>query len=379
MSKVVVFGGTGAVGRELVDELVNAPDVERVHLILRRSSSIGDGLEKVTKHVYAEWKGLDELSLEVDTAFVCLGTTMAVAGSREAFYAVDYELVLRFSKWSRAQGASELHVISSMGAKLEASSFYLQTKAKMELALKELGFERLFFYRPSLFYPVRRRGEAIRIKEWVTFILLHGLGGLLPMMDGIRPVRPKDVARSMLEHSRTSSSISQASHVVDSATINSFGYESGPFYTAEFRIQWVAISLGVLGLAVASLFYSLGAPGSFPRGLFLPVMVVSCLMLVAGFVLKWIGNSRFQSSDLESESEERRVRVALRIFTMLALLEIGMIVGGFAGIWLYRGEPFQQGAAVGVCIMGLLLLLLDSNWAMLYRQRRIAFHRSRLA
>jgi uncharacterized protein YbjT (DUF2867 family) len=52
----------------------------------------------------------------LDVAFCALGTTMAVAGSKEAFYHVDHDLVLAFAKAAKAQGAEKFVLVSSLGA-----------------------------------------------------------------------------------------------------------------------------------------------------------------------------------------------------------------------------------------------------------------------
>ena len=82
--------------------------------------------------------------------FCCLGTTIAKAGSQQAFRAVDFDLVLKFARAGLDAGAKRMMVVSSVGADPKASSFYLRVKGEMEEALSGLGFEALHIFRPSI-------------------------------------------------------------------------------------------------------------------------------------------------------------------------------------------------------------------------------------
>ena len=98
-------------------------------------------------------------------AYVCaLGTTIKRAGSREAFLAVDRDLVLRLGAIARDLGARHAILVSSVGASAQSGNFYLRVKGETERELAELGFERVDFLRPGLLLGERsesRLGESI--------------------------------------------------------------------------------------------------------------------------------------------------------------------------------------------------------------------------
>ncbi len=114
----------------------------------------------------------------IDTYICCLGTTMRAAGSREAFIAVDRELVLRFSKIARARGATHAILVSSVGASRQSGNFYLRVKGEVEDALEQAGFERLDLMRPGLLLgprSERRPAEALFQKlAPLGNLLMHG-------------------------------------------------------------------------------------------------------------------------------------------------------------------------------------------------------------
>ena len=120
----------------------------------------------------------------IDTYVCCLGTTMRAAGSREAFIAVDRELVLRFSRIARARGAKHAILVSSVGASRQSGNFYLRVKGEVEDALEQAGYERLDLMRPGLLLgprSERRPAEAL-------FQALAPLGNLL-MHGRFKPYR----------------------------------------------------------------------------------------------------------------------------------------------------------------------------------------------
>lgn len=134
--------------------------------------------------------------LLADDVFCCLGTTQKKAGSRAAFERVDYHLVLELARAALAQGAQQFLVVSSVGAALKGSSFYLRVKARMEQAVLDLGYQSAHILRPSLLIATRRES---RPGEW----LAQKLGPLIdPLLQGklsiYRTVRAEDVAAAML-------------------------------------------------------------------------------------------------------------------------------------------------------------------------------------
>ena len=126
----------------------------------------------------------------------CLGTTIKVAGSREAFIAVDRELVLRLARVAFAHGARHAILVSSVGASRQSANFYLRVKGEVEDALADIGFERIDILRPGLLLGARkerRSGEAIAqvLAPLANLFLLGKLGRY-------RAVEADDVAAAIV-------------------------------------------------------------------------------------------------------------------------------------------------------------------------------------
>jgi uncharacterized protein YbjT (DUF2867 family) len=72
--------------------------------------------------------------------FCCLGTTIRVAGSQEAFREVDYAYPLAIARAAQLKGAKQFLFVSAMGADARSSVFYSRVKGELEAAIAALGY-----------------------------------------------------------------------------------------------------------------------------------------------------------------------------------------------------------------------------------------------
>ena len=144
-----VVGGSGLVGRALIDVLVEAPEYARVLAVTRRP--LGREHPRLANRITP----FDRLEAQLagtpcQDAFCCLGTTLRQAGSEAAFRAVDHDEVLRFARVARKAGAERFVVVSVVGADPAAKNFYLRVKGETEADLATLGFPSLDIAQPAL-------------------------------------------------------------------------------------------------------------------------------------------------------------------------------------------------------------------------------------
>jgi len=144
---ILLAGATGLTGEHLLDRLLNEPTVTRVLAPTRRALAEHPHLENPVGELAAL---LPNLSGQVDIAFCCLGSTIKQAGSKEAFHAIDHDLVVAFGKRAREMGARHLVVISAVSADATSSIFYSRTKGEMEQSLIAQDWPQLTIARPSL-------------------------------------------------------------------------------------------------------------------------------------------------------------------------------------------------------------------------------------
>jgi uncharacterized protein YbjT (DUF2867 family) len=161
-SKIVLVGGSGAVGQALL-ALPALPDVQ---LLLRRPvANIADRhVQHIADPVY--WPAMIA-QIAPDVLICTLGTTMAQAGSKAAFRVVDHDLVLVVAQAARDAGARHMILVSSVGANAKAGSFYLRTKGEIENTIISMNYDVVNILRPGLLTgvhrPDRRPGEALAI------------------------------------------------------------------------------------------------------------------------------------------------------------------------------------------------------------------------
>jgi uncharacterized protein YbjT (DUF2867 family) len=195
----LVAGCTGLVGGFLLKALLDAPEYSRVFALTRRP--FGKEHPKLANRVVIFERMADQLKgLVVQDAFCCIGTTMADAGSQEAFRAADVDAVLLFARAARAAQAPRFVVVSSVGASAESKKFYLRTKGEMENAVTDLGFPSVDILQPSLLLGPRSSLRPLEITGRIFAPLINPL--LTGSREAYRAVPAETVGKAMLGAAR---------------------------------------------------------------------------------------------------------------------------------------------------------------------------------
>jgi len=175
---VLVVGATGLIGRCVMEQAVSQPWVRLVALTRREAPMPRGALMEMLVADPSGWQ--DAVATIAPDAIICaLGTTIAKAGSEEAFRAVDHDLVLSVARAAKAAGVANFVLISSTGADPHAKAFYLAVKGQTEVALGKLRLRRLDILRPGLLRG-RRPGEIRWLERMamlaspITDVLLQG-------------------------------------------------------------------------------------------------------------------------------------------------------------------------------------------------------------
>ena len=195
--RAVVFGSTGLVGKELLNELLGNDEFDKVISLARKDLTVSNPrLEQVRITDFSQLMNLKD-KLNATIFFCCIGTTIKIAGSKEAFRQVDLFIPQEIAKLAELLSVPSLVIISSIGASYTSSNFYLRTKGEMEKTVRELYSGNLKIVRPSLLMGQRdefRFGE----KASVGFMKVFGwvFAGPLKKYKGIYA---HDVARAMIK------------------------------------------------------------------------------------------------------------------------------------------------------------------------------------
>ena len=190
--KALIIGATGATGKDLLAKLLEDEAYSEVHCFVRKPMIITH--PKLHAHVVdfdtpEAWADL----LHGDVAFSCLGTTLAVAGSKDAQWRVDYDYQYAFAEHCKNNGVPTFVLVSAAGAKAQSKLFYNRMKGALEEAVKKLNFPRLLIFQPSILIRSNsdRSGENFTVK---AFKFLNKLG----ILKRYRPMPTEILAEKML-------------------------------------------------------------------------------------------------------------------------------------------------------------------------------------
>lgn len=193
--KAIIVGSTGLVGSSLVTQLDNDNAFTDIRALVRKKS--GHSYKKV-EEMEVDFNNLPEdVFVEADIVFCCLGTTIKKAGSQEAFRKVDFEYPLETAKMAKAKGVKGFAIVTAMGSDASSTVFYNRVKGEIENALTDLHFDRLGIFRPSLLLGER---SETRIGERVGQIVMNFLGFLIPK--NYKAIHAKKVATAMLKFAK---------------------------------------------------------------------------------------------------------------------------------------------------------------------------------
>jgi uncharacterized protein YbjT (DUF2867 family) len=192
--KVLLAGATGLIGGFLLDGLLADDGVAEVHALVRRPLKVSHPRLHVHR---VDFTALPELP-PLDEAYLALGTTLRVAGSREAFRAVDLQANLAVAQAAVRAGARRIGLVSAAGANARSSVFYNRVKGELEAALQLLALDALVIARPSLLLDSREHlGQPPRLAESLAIPLARLIAPFIP--GPYRPVYGKSVAQTLLD------------------------------------------------------------------------------------------------------------------------------------------------------------------------------------
>ncbi|WP_314092111.1 NAD(P)H-binding protein [Gemella haemolysans] len=154
-STAVIIGATGAVGKEILKEILGTEYYERIYVLGRNSISRLPEDDRLTKIVIDfENMRFDTSILDDRDVFAALGTTIKIAGSKENQRKIDVDYTVNFAKLCEGKVRS-FNVVSAIGANSKSKNFYNSLKGELEDKLKEMNLGTLRIFQPSLLISKR--------------------------------------------------------------------------------------------------------------------------------------------------------------------------------------------------------------------------------
>ncbi|MBJ9738131.1 NAD(P)H-binding protein [Acinetobacter oleivorans] len=193
--KAIVIGATGLVGLALVEQLEQTPEFEAITVVVRKESQLLNTYKKVNQLVIEDFLMLNDEDVNDHThAFSCLGTTLKNAGSKQAFYAVDYEINAHLADLVQDKHI-HLLLVSALGANSNSPIFYNKVKGQLEDYIESLQLEKLSIFRPSLLIGKR---SDVRFIEDLGQSLFKFIENKLQKPFKYKPVTAEQLAHTMV-------------------------------------------------------------------------------------------------------------------------------------------------------------------------------------
>ena len=191
----LLAGASGLIGSQLLPLLLASERYAKVIVVGRKAVPV---LHPKLVQVVTDLDKLEDVRLRLiaDDVFCCLGTTMKQAGSKEAFFKVDFLYVVQLAALAAGNFAAQFMVVSSMAADAESRIYYSRVKGEMEDAVRQTPFRAIHIFRPSLLLGERAQP---RLGERIATVVLRVLNPLMrgPLLK-YRPVTGATVAAAML-------------------------------------------------------------------------------------------------------------------------------------------------------------------------------------
>lgn len=188
----LIIGVTGATGSDLLQQLLADDAFDRVDVFVRRPFAIVHAklhAHRINFDAPDEWRDL----VRGDVLFSCLGTTLKIAGSKEAQWKIDYDYQYEFAKAARANDVGTYVLVSADGASARSPLFYSRMKGKLEDAVKALGFRNTVIFNP----PILERKNTDRSGE-VTGIRVLRFLNRFGILRSQTPLSTEILARAMI-------------------------------------------------------------------------------------------------------------------------------------------------------------------------------------
>ena len=196
MKTALVFGSSGLVGQQLVQQLIQNSAYQKIKLFVRKTPKIQNPKIEI---VNTNFDNIEILYPEIkgDDCFFCIGTTKKNSPDKTEYQRVELDLPKKIANLAKQNKIQSFIFVSSGYANSKSSGDYLRYKGLVEEELISLKFDNLGILRPSFLLGNRKEK---RIGEKIGIIIFQILS---PLMVGplkrMKPIHVKTVAGAMIK------------------------------------------------------------------------------------------------------------------------------------------------------------------------------------
>ena len=195
MKTALVFGSSGLVGQQLVQQLIHNSAYEKIKLFVRKTPKIQNPKIEI---VNTNFDNIEILSPEIkgDDCFFCIGTTKKNSPDKTEYQRVELDLPKKVANLAKKNNIHSFIFISSGYANSKSSGDYLRYKGLVEEELLSLNFNNLGILRPSFLLGNRKEKRVGEKMGIIIFQILSPL--MLGPLKRMKPIHVKKVAGTMI-------------------------------------------------------------------------------------------------------------------------------------------------------------------------------------
>ena len=196
MKTALIFGSSGLVGKNLLNQVINNSNYSKIKIFVRSSPDISDRKIEI---INTDFKNLEIIKnlITGDDCFFCIGTTKKNSPDKKEYRRIELDLPKQIAQISKSNNVKSFIFVSSGFADPKNSGDYLKFKGLVEEEIKSLNFEKIGILRPSFLLGKRkekRLGEKIGISIF-KFLSPLFVGPIKKM----KPIHSEKVAKAMIQ------------------------------------------------------------------------------------------------------------------------------------------------------------------------------------
>jgi uncharacterized protein YbjT (DUF2867 family) len=202
--KVILTGATGMVGKGVLLECLEHPDISEVFSISRRSLAMHHAkLIELIHADFSEFASVSEHLEGYDACYACMGVSSA--GMKEAEYTrLTYEYTLALARQLyKSHPEMTFTYVSGQGTDSSEKGriMWARVKGKTENDLLNLGFKQAIVFRPGAIIPVK----GVQPSSKLYRVLIKNLSWLIWLMKKVSPdsvVSSAEIGQAMINVSQ---------------------------------------------------------------------------------------------------------------------------------------------------------------------------------
>ena len=196
MKTALIFGSSGLVGKNLLNQIINNSNYSKVKIFVRSSLEISDQKVEIINTDFKDLQKIKNLIIG-DDCFFCIGTTKKNSPDKNEYRRVELDLPKKIAQISKSNNVKSFIFVSSGFADPKNSGDYLKFKGLVEEEIKSLNFEKIGILRPSFLLGNRKEN---RVGEKIGIFIFKLLSPIfVGPIKKMKPIHSEKVAKAMIK------------------------------------------------------------------------------------------------------------------------------------------------------------------------------------